>query len=82
MEKQRLNFKRKPGDLEEYLILNHKNQPLGDIVYWKVGRKKDWWFFPHFHPMDGEHDFWLGEDCLREVADFLNKLKTSHKEAL
>lgn len=76
---KRLIFKRKPCETEEYLVLNNRNQSLGDIAFGKCGRKKDWWFFPHFHPMDGEYDFWLGEDCLREIADKLRDLKRCGK---
>ena len=72
---KRLIFKRKSCETEEYLVLNKKQQPLGDIVYWKCGGKKDWWFFPHFHPMDGEYGFWLGEDCCREIANKIKELK-------
>ena len=75
---KRLIFKREECETEEYLVLNNKKQPLGDVAYWKCLRKKDWWFFPHFHPMDGENDFWLGEDCLREITDFIKELKDAY----
>ena len=77
----RLTFTKKPTGKkpEEYVVMNKKNQPLGEIVFWKCAGKEDWWFFPHFNPMDGENDFWMGEDCLREIADFIEKLKDASK---
>jgi hypothetical protein len=73
--KKRLIIERKACKKEEYLVENNKGVRLGEIVYWKVGRKYDWWFFVDWNPMDSDRDFWLGEDCLREIADFLKKLK-------
>lgn len=76
MEK-RLIIRRKKTETEEYIVENKKGDILGQIAYWKVSghRKKDWWFFVDWHPMDSNRDFWLGEDCLREIAEFIKKLK-------
>ena len=73
--KKRLVFQRKECNEEEYLVKNSKGNNLGEIVCWKIGRKKDWWFFVDWNPMDGSRDFWLGEDCLRDIADKLKELK-------
>ena len=73
--RSRLIFEKKPT-CNEYIVKNKKGDILGQIAYYKVGRKKDWWFFVDWNPMDGNRDFWLGEDCLREIADFIAKLKS------
>lgn len=71
----KLKNKSDPKNKDEFAVLNKKGDYLGSIAYWKVGRKMDWWFFVEWHPMDGSRDFWLGEDCLREIADKLKELK-------
>ena len=78
----RLIFKRKSEKNEEYIVKNKRGDIFGDIAYWKIKghRKKDWWFFVEWNPMDSSRDFWLGEDCLKEIADFLNKLKKEVKK--
>ncbi len=74
---KRLNIRRKETETEEYIVENKKGDTLGQIAYWKVRghKKKDWWFFVYWNPMDSDRDFWMGEDCLREAADFLKELK-------
>lgn len=77
----RLIFEKKPT-CNEYIVYNKKKDILGQIAYWKVRghKKKDWWFFVDWHPMDSDRDFWIGEDCHREIADFLKELKERRKD--
>jgi len=73
----RLVFTRKPCETEEYVVQNKKGDVLSEIAYCKVAghKKADWWSFITWNPMDSNRDFWMGEDCHREIADFLAKLK-------
>ena len=72
----RLAFNKKPT-CNEYIVENNKGDILGQIAFWKVKghKKEDWWFFVDWHPMDSDRDYWLGEDCLREIADFIKELR-------
>ena len=73
--KKRLIFEKKK-DCNEYIVYNKKKDMLGEIAYYKVRghRKPRWWFFVEWHPMDDKRDFWIGSDCLREIADYRDKL--------
>ena len=81
---KRLIFQKKET-CDEYIIKNKRGDMLGEIAYYKIkGHKKpDWWSFMNWHPFDGDRDFWIGEDCHREIADFIKELKdkTQPKEA-
>lgn len=59
------------------VVLNKKRQVLGQIV--KLPRKPIS-FYPYSSDMLDEWDFWLSSDCLREIADKIDELKTSSKE--
>jgi len=74
---KRLIFKRKECVNPEWLVMNKRKDILGEICYWKIKghKKKDFWFFVNWNPMDSDRDFWLGSDCLREIADFIDKAK-------
>ena len=76
----RLIFEKKSKDSMEYLVKNKRGDMFGDVAYYKIKghKKKDWWFFFDWNPMDGNRDYWFGEDCHREIADFLAELKKNY----
>ncbi len=64
-----LVFEKKPKH-NEWLVMNKKNQHIGDLAYHKKWCK--FAFYPA-EPME-EHEIYLCQMCLREIADFLEKL--------
>ena len=70
MTGQFLKFKKRKG-IEEYMILNKKNQFLGDICYSK--RSKQFLFYPD--TIVCSHDIWFAANCLKEIAQFLETLR-------
>ena len=64
---------------EEYLVTNKKEDVLGQIARETKWRRKQWLFFVNWNPMDGDRDFWMGSNCLKQIAEFLDKLNERDK---
>lgn len=65
-------IKRKKGeDLHnEWAVTNKRGQLIGDIAWHKKWHK--YAFYPDIMSM--EHEIYLCEMCLREIADYLHKI--------
>jgi hypothetical protein len=66
----RLTFKKKT-DYNEWGVWKKKDF-LGDIAQRIIYGKNQFWFFPDNFMMPG--DMWFSQDCLREIADFMDSL--------
>ena len=64
-----LVFKKKEKH-KEWLVMNKKGQHIGDLAFHEKWRK--FAFYPDESPY--EHDIYLCEMCLREIADFLHSI--------
>ena len=78
----RIIFEKKKS-CNEYIVYNKHKDVLGEIVYWKIDGHKNprWWFFVDWNPMDSSRDFWMGADCLKEIAKFLDELTKKKEES-